>query len=49
LSWLVMIIPSGLWQARGQCMDKGVTWPCLDRNPEAGSVVAVLTKYSILE
>jgi hypothetical protein len=31
-------------------MDKGVTWPYLDRDPEAGLVVAVIaTKYSILE
>jgi hypothetical protein len=30
-------------------MDKGVTWPCLDVDPEAGLVVAVSTKYSILE
>jgi hypothetical protein len=30
-------------------MDKGVKWPCLNRVPEAGSVVAVSTKYSILE
>ncbi len=49
LSWLVVIVPLGLWQARGQCTDKGVTWPCLDRDPDAGSVVAVSTKYTILE
>jgi hypothetical protein len=30
-------------------MDKGVTWPCLDRDPEAGLVVAVSTKNLILE
>jgi hypothetical protein len=31
-------------------MDKGgVTWPCLDRDPEARLVVVVSTKYSILE
>ena len=27
LSWLFVIIPSGLWQARGQQTDKEVTWP----------------------
>jgi hypothetical protein len=30
-------------------MDEGAMWPCLHRDPEAGSVVAVSTKYSILE
>jgi len=31
-------------------MDKGVTWPCLDRDPEAGLVVAIVsTKFLILE
>jgi hypothetical protein len=47
LSWLVVIVPSGLWQARGRRTDEGVTWPCVDRDPEAGLVVAVSTKYSI--
>jgi hypothetical protein len=49
LSWLVVIVPSGFCQARGQRTDQGVTWPCLDRDPEAGLVVGVSTKYSILE
>ncbi len=49
LSWLVVIVPSGLWRARGRHTDEGVTWPCLDRDPEAGLVVAVSSKYSILE
>jgi hypothetical protein len=49
LSWLVVVVPSGLWQVRGQRTEEGVTWPCLDRDPEAGLVVAVSTKYSILE
>ncbi len=48
LSWLVVIFPSGLWQAIGWRTDLGVKWPCLNRDPEAGSVVAVSTKYSIL-
>jgi hypothetical protein len=47
LSWLVVIVPSGLWQARGRRMEEGVTWPCVDSNPEARLVVAVSTKYSI--
>jgi hypothetical protein len=33
LSWLVVFDPLGLWQARGQRTDKGVTWSCLDRDP----------------
>ena len=41
LSWSFVIIPSGLWQARGRCTDDGVTCPlsrqqCLrlgDNNP----------------
>jgi hypothetical protein len=28
-------------------MDKGVTWPCLDKDPEARLVVAVSKKHSI--
>ncbi len=36
LSWLVVIVPSGLWQARGQRTDEGVTWPCLNSDPEVG-------------
>jgi hypothetical protein len=27
LSWLFVIIASGLWQARGRRTDEGVTWP----------------------
>jgi hypothetical protein len=49
LPWLVVIVPSDLWRARGQRTDKEVMWPCLDRDPEAGLVVVVSTKYSILE
>jgi hypothetical protein len=27
LYWLFVIIPSGLWQAKGRRTDEGVTWP----------------------
>jgi len=34
LSWPIVISLSGLWQARGLRTDAGVTWPCLERDPE---------------
>jgi hypothetical protein len=47
ISWLVVIVSSGLLQTRGRHTDKGVTWPCVNRDPEARLVVAVSTKYSV--
>jgi hypothetical protein len=32
-----VIVPSGLWRARGRRTDEAVTWPCLNRDPEAMS------------
>ena len=36
LSWPIVIVASGLWQARGRGTYAGVTWPCLNRDPEVG-------------
>jgi hypothetical protein len=36
-SWPVVIIPSGLWQARSQRTDAGVTWTSVSpESPEVG-------------